>query len=95
MADYLSDSDVKQVLELARGTNGLAKFRDTLAAVATLVHAVEPLAAETQRLRALVGAQQQDLARAAQVLREKDTQIARLHGEVTGLEHRLAALAAA
>jgi hypothetical protein len=95
MAEYMPDAEVAQVLALARGTAGLAVFVETLAAAARLARAVEPLAVEVQRLRALVGAQQQDQARAARMLQAKDAEIHRLHGEVDALEDRLATIHAA
>jgi hypothetical protein len=95
MADRLSDATVRELLTRARAATELEGFLGTLKTLAELCTAVEPLAAEVQRLRQRVLAYEQDLARAAALVRSKETESSKLYAEVEAIERRLAALHAA
>jgi hypothetical protein len=93
--DYLTDTAVRELLGRARNAPELPGFLETLKTLAELCMVVEPLAAEVQRLRQRVVLHEGNLSQYSRTVAAKDTELVRLHAEVSALEKRLAALHAA
>jgi hypothetical protein len=93
--DYLTDTAVRDLLARARTATELPGFLETLKTLAELCVAVEPLAAEVERLRQRVALHERTLTQYARTVAAKDTELMRVRAEVSALEKRLAALDAA
>jgi hypothetical protein len=94
MSTYLSDGDVKALINLARSLPELPVL-DALAAVGQLGRAVDPLGVELLSLRQRVQGDALNFERYARTVAAKDTELKVAYAKIDALEKRVATLAAA